>query len=702
MPSPEPSLLPPNEIEALSSLELKSSQPSTKEKTKETGKNEDSNNNDQKTKNISTTNIRSIPDLSSPSYSSHDESQSVNLYNNEPDLVSQDLYAIVDIGSNGIRFSISSIAEHHARIMPCFFKDRLNISLFDAQYNNVSSKLTDKIPIPDEVIEEVCKAMTRFKLICQDFGVNNNNVRVVATEATREASNSVLFRDAIYQATNWKVELLSKEREGRIGAYGVASSFDKVNGLFMDLGGGSTQLSWITSNNGIINTTKKPISLPYGAAALIKRIRTENQRDLFLEIKENYEKAIVELSSDIPDSLIKYAEKNGGFDLFVCGGGFRGFGHLLLSENKDYPIPTIINGYGISYSEFVNLGNYLLVKQTLPNNKDKENLFRVSERRKQQLPAVGLLISSAFDVLPRFNTIYFSQGGVREGALFEKFSPRVRSLDPLIIATRPYAPLLVKQYLKLLLSSLPNEKYIPYDVYYRIAPSLCNLAFVHCNYPKELQSTAALHVATTGVIAGAHGLSHKARGLTGIACCERWGGDLPEIENNYKNSLIKLCIEESSNKVEKFKTIFWTIYIGKIMHIICGIHPGGNIRETAIRFKIKVLNNNNISAPSTGNTSTSNSGNSNIDMIVNDDSMVDLSMSERETERENRVKNQLAAKQFNQEPKFEIIFQIIKNDIRMGLSVKNRIKKEQKRIRKLSKVYNIKIKLDIELLDKFD
>ena len=88
--------------------------------------------------------------------------------------------------------------------------------------------------------QNVCNTLIRFKQICNDFHVADSNVRIVATEATREAPNSQQFRDAIYQATGWPVSLLTKSEEARSGAYGVASSFFEVQGLFMDLGGGST------------------------------------------------------------------------------------------------------------------------------------------------------------------------------------------------------------------------------------------------------------------------------------------------------------------------------------------------------------------------------------------------------------------------------------------------------------------------------
>lgn len=165
--------------------------------------------------------------------------------------------------SNGIRFSITDTSPETARCLPTVFSDRLGVSLYDAQWKDGK-----RVPIPVETIRQVAKAFRRFKSTCKDFGVHDDHIRVLATEATRTAPNADEYMQQLYAATGWKVTLLSKEDEGLLGAYGIASSFDEVRGLCMDLGGGSTQLSWIHTENGQVRTSKEAVSLPYGAAAL--------------------------------------------------------------------------------------------------------------------------------------------------------------------------------------------------------------------------------------------------------------------------------------------------------------------------------------------------------------------------------------------------------------------------------------------------
>ena len=84
--------------------------------------------------------------------------------------------------SNGIRFSITDLSKPTTRTMPSIFAERAAISLYDAQ-NPRESK--DKIPIPEDTIKEVIDCMVRFKYVCKEYGVPDENIQIVATEATR-------------------------------------------------------------------------------------------------------------------------------------------------------------------------------------------------------------------------------------------------------------------------------------------------------------------------------------------------------------------------------------------------------------------------------------------------------------------------------------------------------------------------------------
>lgn len=467
--------------------------------------------------------------------------------------------------SNGIRFSISDLSPPSARIMPTIYQDRCGISLYDAQYST-----GEKASIPPEVIHEVLAALLRFKNTCVDFGVPDNQIRVIATEATREAINSAKYRKAIRDRLGWEVEMLPKDEEGRVGAMGVASSFSSFKGLVMDLGGGSTQLTWMIVGNVEVTTSPKgAVSLPYGAAAMTRLLaEAENEGEdgkdrLRKEMKTRFQQAYNDL--EIPKELEESAAAQGGFSLYLSGGGFRGWGYLLMSEHRvnPYPIP-IINGFRVGRQEFENTVNI----QSFASEND---VFRVSDRRASQVPAVAFLITVLTEALPPIKDVRFCQGGVREGILYQSLSSSIRAAQPLSVATTPYAPssaqgltnLLQKVILFFSYSTQPRVHGIEDRSFIE---ALTNLLYHHSSLPKESRAAAALRCTTTGTLAGIHGISHEDRALLCLVLCERWGGQVSPTDSDFLRRMQLLIGDEQT---------WWTKYIGRAAALVGEVYPAG-------------------------------------------------------------------------------------------------------------------------------
>lgn len=462
---------------------------------------------------------------------------------------SQHYQALVDIGSNGIRFSISDLSPPTARITPTIYQDRSGISLYDAQ-----TSTGVKAPIPRNVIHEVVAALLRFKRTCQDFVVQESNIEIVATEATRTAVNRDELLGQIKESTGWDVQLLSKEEEGRLGAWGIASSANHVDGICIDMGGGSVQLTWVTTKlDGEIDMGPS-VSFPYGAAALmsgLSELSSHDQGRLQNEITSKLQHA---LGTDLQIPTVQWeaANRNGGFKLYLSGGGFRGWGHILMSREKvqPYPIP-IINGYTISEQQFFS--------GLLPAPIDP-SIFRISSRRASQVPAVEMLVRALQRAHLPISQVTFVQGGVREGLLYSGLPPSIRIQTPLVASTLPYAPRSAVQ-----LTSLLQDA-VPYKVDPELLEATVNLSYIHGSLPKDVRAAAALRCTSTGILAGAYGLNHRDRQLMALILCERWGGDVSDVDAGYIHSL--------QNPLG-----WWTRYIGRAAKGIAEIFPAGVIRD---------------------------------------------------------------------------------------------------------------------------
>jgi retrograde regulation protein 2 len=472
-----------------------------------------------------------------------------------------------------------------SRILPTIHIHRLDISLFDAQFN---PKTGARIPIPSSVIQSVIAALLRFQIICTDLGVPENNIRIIATEATRTAINSMEFRREIQRATNLNVEMLAKEDEGKIGALGIASSFSHMQGLAMDLGGGSTQITWLIVQRGNVRISPKgAFSFPYGAAALTRRLeelkegksKDEAERaraKLREEMKTNFLNAYNKL--DIPKELADQAKSEGGFPLYLSGGGFRGWGYLLLHQSQvhghHYPI-SLINGFLAEKSQFENTETLKEVARTA------NRIFRVTDRRRAQVPAVAFLVNVLAEALPHgIKEAHFCQGGIREGVLFQELTPNIRRENPLEVATAPYARPSAAAISDLLLSAIPESsntetKKFPESIGAHVIRALTNVLYVHSVMSKETSSTAALYSTSTGLLSTSHGVSHSDRALLALMLEERYEGELPPREVDFKLSLTLLLSAEE---------VWWTRYIGKVALLISRCYPAGFIDEKMPRI----------------------------------------------------------------------------------------------------------------------
>ncbi|KAF1840265.1 Rft-1-domain-containing protein [Cucurbitaria berberidis CBS 394.84] len=459
------------------------------------------------------------------------------------------------------------------------YLDRAAISLYDAQYENGHA-----VPIPEATMGQVIKSLLRFRSTCKDFNVPEEHIRIVATEATRKAINSEDFQNKIKEAVGWTVELLPKEMEGRIGALGAASSYENVRGLMMDLGGGSTQLTWITTENGEVNMSEKgSASLPFGAAALTQRLEaagsvgSKSYRALEKDVVADLKAAVKDIQ--IPSHLLERSKSPEGLQLYLSGGGFRGWGFVLMSEHsiRPYPIP-IINGFWSTTDMF----HDTQAVQAAVQKEDTPEIFRVSARRASQVPAVAFLVTCLSQALPSIMGVHFCQGGVREGIHFAEMDPSVRKESPLVVATRPYAPTSTQELVGTLLeaSQAPpiGGQGAPFSS--TLITAFVQGMFAHMAHVKDLRGGAALRSTTTGIFSAAHGLSHQQRALLAIFLCERYGGygSISPTEQDFYRRILQLVPEG----VE-----WWCMYLGRVAAVLASVYPAGAVREERVKVKVQ-------------------------------------------------------------------------------------------------------------------
>lgn len=153
-------------------------------------------------------------------------------------------YAAIDIGSNAVRLLIADIVENEQAIS--FKKNtliRVPLRLGDDAFLDHH--------ISDKKIIELIKTMQAFKNLMDVYKISD--YRAYATSAMREAENGPEIASRIRKETGVELEIVRGEKEANIiYSNHIERTLDKnKNYLYIDVGGGSTELSIFSGNKMI-------------------------------------------------------------------------------------------------------------------------------------------------------------------------------------------------------------------------------------------------------------------------------------------------------------------------------------------------------------------------------------------------------------------------------------------------------------------
>jgi exopolyphosphatase/guanosine-5'-triphosphate,3'-diphosphate pyrophosphatase len=141
--------------------------------------------------------------------------------------------AIIDLGSNSVRFDVYEIDSLHRvrRILREKIMVRLGDGVFESGRFNRHS------------VARTVKAFQHFEGLIERLGVDR--VMAFATAALRDADDAKPLLDRILRETGIKLKVISGKEEARLIAKGILNNERPPTGVYalVDIGGGSTEIS---------------------------------------------------------------------------------------------------------------------------------------------------------------------------------------------------------------------------------------------------------------------------------------------------------------------------------------------------------------------------------------------------------------------------------------------------------------------------
>jgi len=143
-------------------------------------------------------------------------------------------FAALDLGTNNCRLLIAAPAPRGYRVVDAF-----------SRIVRLGEGLSQSGRLSEAAMERAISALT----ICAEKIKRHGRVRVraIATQACRSASNGTEFLGRVAEMTGLKLKVISPREEARLSVAGCAELLDPqaAAALVLDVGGGSTELSWL-------------------------------------------------------------------------------------------------------------------------------------------------------------------------------------------------------------------------------------------------------------------------------------------------------------------------------------------------------------------------------------------------------------------------------------------------------------------------
>ena len=286
-------------------------------------------------------------------------------------------FAIIDIGSTSIRLVVYDDVRAYPYVV-----------INQRVWATLAENKTDKaFTLKPEKIKRATQALAWFKWVAAEAGCQY--LLATATSAVRDAQNREEFLVAARQALGGEVHVLSGQEEAQLASLGAAASIPSAQGLVVDMGGGSLEVS--------DTKLKHFTSLPLGVLAL---------RNMSAEVPQKAVEILTEAFCQIP-----WVSAVEGQDLIMIGSGMRSIARLHMAAT-DYPL-DIPHDYHLEREEGIAFCQKLIDGEILPELED------LTKNYKDVLPYRAAALSALLKA-SKAKQVRFATFGLREGVLFSQ------------------------------------------------------------------------------------------------------------------------------------------------------------------------------------------------------------------------------------------------------------------------------------------
>lgn len=297
--------------------------------------------------------------------------------------------AVIDLGSNTARMVVFSTIPGYAYHLDDEIREVVRLRQGMTAYG-----------LSDTAVQRALFTLRVFKRFCDSSRVDG--IIATATSAVREAANGPQFVEQVQHELGLELQILAGDREAYYGVLGALNEVQLADGVVLDIGGGSAQLSLIVNRQFVQGE-----ALTLGALALTERFVDHDP------ISEREFKAVQgEIRRQI--DTLPWLKDQQGRQLVGLGGTVRNLARMEAAR-AGYPLNTL-RGFRLTRTA---VDDHITQLRDLPL-RERSRIAGLSSDRADIILPGALVVAAVMDRLDA-RELLISTNGLREGLFFEYF-----------------------------------------------------------------------------------------------------------------------------------------------------------------------------------------------------------------------------------------------------------------------------------------
>jgi exopolyphosphatase/guanosine-5'-triphosphate,3'-diphosphate pyrophosphatase len=291
---------------------------------------------------------------------------------------------LIDIGSNTVRLVLFEYEKETGLKEIQNIKTPARLARFLDEDNVMS----------EEGIQSLLTTLQSYKEIAEQYDISD--IHPVATAAIRQSVNVEDIIERVKQDIDLDIKVISGKEEAYYGYHAVVHTISYQDGVTIDIGGGSTELTFFEENELVYS-----ISLPFGVVTL---------KEKFFKGKDHSDKKAIKETKDFVKEQfqsVRWLAKR-KVPIIAIGGSARNIARIHQSMT-DYPIAGV-HGYTMK-RQALNDVYRVLTEADEDELDDIDGLSR--DRSDIILPSV-IVFQTLYDLV-KAEEFKFSRKGLREG-----------------------------------------------------------------------------------------------------------------------------------------------------------------------------------------------------------------------------------------------------------------------------------------------